>query len=213
MIDRRVTAAGNIATERLDLKLIAEMVPLGSRVLDIGCGQGDLLDILARDRNVSGHGLELSQTGVNTCVARGLSVVQGDADRDLSYYPDDGFDVVILSQTLQATQRPKDVLQEMARVGKQLIVSIPNFGHWAVRFDLLRRGRMPETGLLSAPWYETANIHLCTLFDFVDLSHEVGLHIDRHLLFVGDRVREGHAPISWLDNWRATLAIFTLQRD
>jgi methionine biosynthesis protein MetW len=104
MIDPRVAAAGNIATERLDLKLIAEMVPMGSRVLDIGCGQGDLLDMLARDRKVSGHGLELSQSGVNTCVARGLSVVQGDADRDLSYYPDNGFDVVILSQTLQATQ-------------------------------------------------------------------------------------------------------------
>lgn len=213
MTDPRLLAAGNIATQRLDLKLIAQMVPIGSRVLDIGCGQGDLLEILAQERNAAGHGLELSQSGVNTCVARGLSVVQGDADKDLSYYPDDGFDVVILSQTLQATQRPKDVLQEMARVGKQLIVSIPNFGHWAVRLDLMRRGRMPETGLLSAHWYETANIHLCTLFDFVDLSQQLGLRIDRHLLFVGSRVREGHGPISWLDNWRSTLAIFALHRD
>ena len=166
MIDPKASASGNLADKRIALVLIADMVESGSRVLDIGCGQGELLELLVDRRHADGRGLELSQSGVNACVARGLSVVQGNADTDLSYYPDNGFDTVILSQTLQATQRPREVLREMARIGQRLIVSIPNFGHWRVRANLALQGRMPETNALSTPWYETANIHLCTLLDF-----------------------------------------------
>lgn len=200
------------ADARLDLRTIAQLVPTGSKVLDIGCGNGDLLDMLVNEKNVDGRGLELSQSGVNMCVARGLSVVQGDADRDLTYYPSNAFDVVILSQTLQATQHPRTVLLEMARIGRQLIVSIPNFGHWSVRLDLLRRGRMPETDTLNSKWYDTANIHLCTLWDFVDLAREVGLSVDQHITLSGTKVHQGAGHISWLDNWRAEIAVFTLLR-
>ena len=162
MIDPKSQAAGNLSGDRIDLQLIADRVAPNSKVLDIGCGDGALLELLAHQRGIDGRGLELSQSGVNNCVARGLSVVQGNADTDLSYYPDNGFDTVILSQTLQATQRPHEVLREMARIGKRLIVSIPNFGHWRVRLDLLFNGRMPVTGALNASWYETANI--CLLY-------------------------------------------------
>ncbi|MDA8654184.1 methionine biosynthesis protein MetW [Alphaproteobacteria bacterium] len=210
MIDHRAHADGNISSNRLDLKLIADMIPKGSRVLDIGCGTGELLNILVRDRNVSGHGLELSQSGVNACVARGLSVVQGDADKDLSYYPSSGFDFVILSQTLQATQRPQDVLEEMARIGKKLIISIPNFGHWRVRLDLLLRGRMPETKTLNSQWYNTANIHLCTLLDFVDLATLVGLKVDSHIMVHKNKIQQSKSQISALDNLRAELGVFVL---
>lgn len=210
MIDHRALAAGNISSNRLDLQLIANMIPEGSRVLDIGCGSGELLSILVSDRQVSGHGLELSQSGVNACVTKGLSVVQGDADRDLSYYPSDGFDFVILSQTLQATQHPQEVLQEMARIGKKLIISIPNFGYWRVRLDLLLKGRMPKTQTLHAQWYNTANIHLCTLLDFVDLAQLVGLEVQSHITVNKWRVRQSNGQISALDNLRSELGVFVV---
>ncbi|MGE0612734.1 MAG: methionine biosynthesis protein MetW, partial [Hyphomicrobiales bacterium] len=120
-------------TTRVDLLLIAEMVEKGSRVIDIGCGDGALLRILSESRDVDARGVELSQAGVNQCVAKGLSVVQGDADRDLVNYPDGAFDYAILSQTIQATQRPKVVLEQLLRIGRRVIVSFPNFGHWRIR--------------------------------------------------------------------------------
>ena len=155
------------------------MVAPGSRVLDVGCGDGLLLEMLARDRQVDGRGVELSQRGVNDCVAKGLPVIQGDADTDLADYPEDSFDYVILSQTLQATQRPRVVLEHMLRIGRRAIVSFPNFGHWRVRVQLLIYGRMPRSTNLHYSWHETPNIHLCTIKDFVDLSEEVGAVIER----------------------------------
>jgi methionine biosynthesis protein MetW len=181
-------------------------------VLDIGCGDGALLDLLVSDRNVDARGLELSQKGVNACVARGLSVVQGNADTDLSYYPDNGFDTVILSQTLQATQKPLDVLSEMARIGERLIVSIPNFGHWRVRLDLLLNGRMPVTGALAASWYETANIHLCTLRDFTDLADQLGLRVESCITLSGGRAREIAGKPSARHNLLAQQGVFVLRR-
>ncbi|MDO9128183.1 MAG: methionine biosynthesis protein MetW, partial [Parvibaculum sp.] len=135
---------GQIAS-RVDLDLIAQMIAPGSRVLDVGCGDGDLLALLQSKKNVDGRGVELSQEGVNACVASGLSVVQGDADTDLANYPDGAFDYVILSQTIQATRNPKEVMRAMKRIGRCVVVSFPNFGHWRVRLKLLFTGRMPET--------------------------------------------------------------------
>lgn len=164
---------------RRDLRLIADMIAPGSRVLDIGCGDGALLAYLAREKGVDARGIELSQAGVNICVRHGLSVIQGDADHDLSAFPDHAFDVVVLSQTLQATHRPRHVVEELLRIGKRAIVSFPNFGFWRLRLRLLASGRMPVSQLLNHPWYETPNIHLCTIRDFVALIEETGARIER----------------------------------
>lgn len=166
---------------RKDLLLIASMIKPGSRVLDVGCGDGALLQLLTDKQNVDGRGIELSQQGVNQCVAKGLSVIQGDADADLSDYPDKAFDYVILSQTLQATRHPKIVLEQMLRIGRFAIVSFPNFGHWKLRIQLLLFGKMPITGILSNPWYDTPNIHFCTIRDFVELADLIGAKIDRSI--------------------------------
>ena len=181
--------SGNGSTIRRDQLLVANMVAPGSRVLDIGCSDGALLTHLAREKDVDGRGIELSQSGVNACVARGLSVVQGDADKDLVDYPSGAFDFVILSQTLQATHNPRIVLGEMLRIGNRAIVSFPNFGYWRVRWHPLARGRMPMTKTLPTPWYETENIHFCTIRDFVDLCAEVGAVIERRIALT----RNGHS--------------------
>ena len=164
---------------RRDLRLIAEMIEPGARVLDIGCGDGALLAYLAREKGVDARGMELSQSGVNACVRHGLSVIQGDADRDLDAFPVGAFDVVVLSQTLQATRQPRHVVEALVRIGKRAIVSFPNFGFWRIRLSLLWRGRMPVSELLNNPWYDTPNIHLCTIRDFVRLCDEIGTEIER----------------------------------
>ena len=166
---------------RVDLQLIADMVEPKARVLDVGCGDGVLLDYLNHFKQVDGRGVELSQAGVNACVAQGLSVVQGDADTDLAQYPDHAFDYVILSQTLQATRDPRRVVENLVRIGRKAIVSFPNFGHWRVRWSLLWTGRMPETETIPARWYDTPNIHFCTILDFVDLCHALDIEIERSL--------------------------------
>lgn len=164
---------------RVDLLRIGAMVEPGSRVLDVGCGDGMLLEHLTRDRGVDARGIEISREGVNASVARGLSVVQGDADTDLRDYPTGGFDYVILSQTLQAIGDTRECLQQMLRIGKRAIVSFPNFGHWRVRFQLMFGGKMPTTRTLEFPWYNTPNIHLCTIHDFVLLCEELGISIEQ----------------------------------
>eukprot|EP01132_Coremiostelium_polycephalum_P009442 gene9442-11589_t len=165
-------------TSRVDFDVIASLVNPGARVLDVGCGDGELLELLQNTKNVDGRGVELSQKGVNESVARGLSVIQGDADSDLKYYPDAGFDYVILSQTLQATRNPKNVLTELLRIGEKAIVSFPNFGHWRMRASLLVNGRMPVTEELPYSWYDTPNIHFCTINDFVDMTREIGAQVE-----------------------------------
>ena len=170
---------------RVDLLTIASMVQPGSRVLDVGCGDGELMEILINTRRCDARGIELSREGVNAGVARGLAVIQGDADVDLADYPDDSFDYVILSQTIQATRRPKWVLEQMLRVGRHAIVSFPNFGFWRMRLDLLVNGRMPRTENLPYSWHDTPNIHFCTIRDFVALVEEVGAQIDRAVALNG----------------------------
>ncbi|MBK5959817.1 methionine biosynthesis protein MetW [Rhodoplanes elegans] len=163
---------------RVDLLLVSEMVEPGSRVLDVGCGDGELLRLLEA-RGVDGRGIELSREGVNECVAKGLAVIQGDADTDLASYPDDAFDYVILSQTLQATRRPRDVIEHMLRIGRHAIVSFPNFGHWRIRLQILLYGRMPRTANLPETWYDTPNIHFCTIKDFNDMCALTGARMEK----------------------------------
>jgi methionine biosynthesis protein MetW len=198
---------------RKELLRIADMVPTGSRVLDVGCGHGELIEHLKLIKGADARGIELSQSGVNACVAKGLPVVQGDADADLKDYPAGSFDIAILSQTIQATRHPKIVLDELLRIGRRVIVSFPNFGFWKVRARLFLTGRMPKTGLLSHDWYETPNIHLCTIADFVMLTEHVGARIDSALAVSdsGD-VKEVVSPGYW-DNLAAESAIFLLSRD
>jgi methionine biosynthesis protein MetW len=171
-----MTTNGNL---RVDLKLIADMIDPGSRVLDVGCGDGTLLAWLGKHRNVDGRGIELSMAGVSAAVSHGLSVIQGDADTDLKDYPSGAFDYVVLSQTLQATYEPKTVLSHMLRIGRRAIVSFPNFGHWRVRTHLLFNGRMPVTDTLAYAWYETPNIHFCTIRDFLGLCRDLGIAVDK----------------------------------
>jgi len=200
------------ATGRVDLVTIAELVTPGSRVLDIGCGDGQLLKLLEATRGVDARGVEISQKGVNECVARGLSVVQGDADTDLGDYPDDGFDFVILSQTLQATHRPRHVVEEMLRIGRKAIVSFPNFGNWRVRWLLGLTGRMPVTRSLPYSWYDTPNIHFCTIRDFVMLCREIDATIERSMVLKrsGERIAF-NAPL-WFWNLFGQQAVFLLRR-
>jgi methionine biosynthesis protein MetW len=176
-----VPAASTAARDRLrrDLRLIADMIEPQARVLDIGCGDGALLAYLEREKGADARGVELSQSGVNACVSQGLSVIQGDADSDLDAYPAEAFDVVVLSQTLQATRQPRRVLETLVRIGNRAIVSFPNFGYWRVRLGLMALGRMPITPLLDHSWYDSPNIHLCTIRDFVGLCDEIDARIER----------------------------------
>jgi methionine biosynthesis protein MetW len=202
----------NDDTTRIDFQLIAGMIEPGSRVLDVGCGDGELLDILTRERQVDGRGIELSRNGVANCVARGLPVIQGDADTDLADYPTDAFDYVILSQTIQATRQPRVVLEHMLRIGRRAIVSFPNFGHWKIRSQILFGGHMPVTENLAYAWYDTPNIHFCTIRDFKQLCDVAGAHTERAVALNAAGQAMGVNAPWWVWNLMGEQAVFVLRR-
>jgi len=196
---------------RVDLRLIAEMIKPGTRLLDIGCGEGELLGYLQKSKNVDGRGIELSMAGVRAAVAQGLSVIQGDADTDLQAYPTGAFDYVILSQTLQATRDPRGVVRNMLRIGRYAIVSFPNFGHWRVRLSLLLQGQMPTTPTLPHHWYDTPNIHLCTIRDFLLLCDDMNVIVEKAVSMDYQGTIRFDAG-GRLANWLGEQAIFLLRR-
>lgn len=192
---------------RPDLAIIGANVAAGARVLDVGCGDGELMAFLRDRRGVDARGLELDPEDVSSAVARGLSVIQGNADTDLADYPDQSFDYAILSQTLQTTQRPDKVLDHLLRIGRHAFVSFPNFAHWRVRLSLLWGGRMPVTRLLPVAWYETPNIHHLTIDDFRAFVDERGIVVEGAWFLNGDKLTTAAAA-----NFRAEHAVFLLRR-
>ncbi|MAK83102.1 methionine biosynthesis protein MetW [Phenylobacterium sp.] len=198
---------------REDFKEILRLVRPNTRVLDIGCGEGDLLELLTQEKGVDGQGLEISPSGVAACLAKGIAAVQGDGDRDLDHFPTQAFDYAILSKTLQQMREPRHVLIELMRIADRALVSVPNFGHWRMRWALLTQGRMPETKALPDPWWSTPNIHLCTLRDFTTLCAELGLRIEACAAVSPDQPARSIDPARPVENWRAETALFLLTRE
>lgn len=197
---------------RVDQRLIAEMIAPRARVLDVGSGDGTLIDYLYRTRSCDARGIEIDMQNVTQSVAHGLPVMHGDADHDLADYPDDTFDYVVLQRTLQAVERPREVLRQMLRIGRHAIVSFPNFGHWRLRLQLLTTGRMPMTPVWNTPWYSTPNIHPCTIQDFLLLCEEEGYVVQQWLAIDEDGARAPWRRSIRLANLFGEQAMFLLKR-
>lgn len=191
---------------RSDYAIISDLVEPNTKVLDLGCGDGELLHWLVENKNVEARGIELNRNRVQKAIARGVSVFQGDIDEGLADYPDQAFDYVILSQTLQETRHPLRVLQEMLRVGRRVIVTFPNFGHWSVRLAHLFSGRAPKTKLFPYDWYDSPNIHFLTIKDFEDLARKQGWTVERRIFLSGHRLGR------FLANLMAETAVFVIRR-
>jgi methionine biosynthesis protein MetW len=190
---------------RSDYAIIGDIIEPGTKVLDLGCGEGELLEWLAQNKGVGARGVEISGAKVQRAIARGVSVYQGDIDQGLADYPDQAFDYVILSQTLQETHRPRKVLSEMLRVGRRAIVAFPNFGHWRVRLSMLVSGGAPRTSLFPYQWYESPNIHFLTVYDFENLAALEGLVVERRYFLAG------HRKVTLLPNLLAEVAVFLVR--
>ena len=200
-------------TNILNQNLISSLITHNDKVLDIGCGNGELLYFLEDNKSIQGQGIEISHQGVKESVSKGLSVIQGDADEDLINFPDHAFDIVILSDTLQATHKPKKVLEQMLRIGKKCIICIPNFGYWKYRLQILLYGKMPVTKTLSEPWYSTPNIHLCTIKDFINLCEHLNISINESYRNTKNNIKKIRNPKSYLNNLLSTEGIFILTKE
>jgi len=169
----------SLINEKKDFKIIADLIPANSSVIDVGCNDGSLLEFLKEEKDINGRGMEIDQQKVQLCLSKGISVIEGDADLDLYDYPDNLFDYSILTYTLQATKSPKNVLSELVRISNKAIISFPNFGHWKIATSLLLKRKMPISEKLSYSWHETPNLHFCTINDFIDLCEEAGIRIEK----------------------------------
>ena len=195
-----------------EYKLISDMVEANSRVLDVGCDDGTLIEFLKHNKNVDIRGIEISKKKVQTCISKGLTVIEGNAEFDLKQFPNKSFDYVVLGQTLQAFVNPELVIKELLRVGKKAIVTIPNFGHWKVRLNLLIKGTMPVTKTLPNEWYNTPNIHMCTIKDFFKFSETIGFKIFKSLALINKNVSTINNSNLFTKNLFSELGIFLIEK-
>ena len=197
---------------KLEYEIIEDIIEENTRVLDVGCNDGSLMEFLKKNKNVDIRGIEISKKKVQTCIAKGLTVIEGNAEFDLKQFPNDSFDYVVLGQTLQAFVNPEIVIRELLRVGKKAIITIPNFGHWKVRLDLLIKGTMPITKSLPNDWYNTPNIHMCTIKDFVKFSKIINFKIFKSLALTNKNISNINSSNLFYKNLFAELGIFLIEK-
>ena len=197
---------------KLEFKIIADLLEENTRILDVGCDDGTLMEFLKKNKNVDIRGIEISKKKVQVCISKGLTVLEGNAEFDLKQFPENSFDYVVLGQTLQAFVNPEIVIKELLRVGKKAIVTIPNFGHWRVRLNLLTKGTMPVTKTLPNDWYNTPNIHMCTIKDFVKFSKTINFKIYKSLALMNKNVSNINNFNLSFKNLFAELGIFLIEK-
>jgi len=195
-----------------EYKIIADMITENCRVLDVGCDDGSFMEFIKKNKNIDIRGIEISKDKVQTCISKGLTVIEGNAEFDLKQFPNDSFDYVVLGQTLQAFINPEIVIKELLRVGKKAVVTIPNFGHWRVRLNLLIKGTMPITNSLPNNWYNTPNIHMCTIKDFVKFSKIINFKIFKSLALINKNVSNINNSNLFFKNLFGELGIFLIEK-